>query len=140
MREEAIIVDIDGTMAIRGDREPFEWDRVFEDTPNMAVIRTVRALHRCEGLQVIYCSGRMEHARQGTQEWLVQHTDFPYAALFMRVNEDYRNDAVVKREIYDNLIEPIYDIKVVLDDRDKVIKVWREDLGLPCFQVNYGNF
>ena len=30
-------------------------------------------------------------------------------------------------------------VLLVLDDRDQVAKMWR-DMGLTCFQVNYGDF
>lgn len=38
------LVDIDGTVALRGERGPFDWDRVGEDKPNGPVIAVVRAL------------------------------------------------------------------------------------------------
>jgi hypothetical protein len=38
----ALIVDIDGTLAIRGDRSPFEWAQVGIDTVNEPVARVVR--------------------------------------------------------------------------------------------------
>jgi hypothetical protein len=31
------------------------------------------------------------------------------------------------------------EIMCVFDDRDKVVKMWREN-GISCFQVNYGDF
>jgi len=27
-----------------------------------------------------------------------------------------------------------------LDDRNQVVDMWRRELALPCFQVNYGDF
>ena len=41
----AILVDIDGTVALMGARSPYDWHRVGEDTPNQAVIEAVRAMH-----------------------------------------------------------------------------------------------
>ena len=35
------IVDIDGTVAIMGDRSPFDWARVGEDLPKSPVITVV---------------------------------------------------------------------------------------------------
>ena len=32
-----------------------------------------------------------------------------------------------------------YNVAFVLDDRDQVVRVWR-DLGLTCLQVDYGDF
>jgi len=43
------------------------------------------------------------------------------------------------KEIFDNHIAPKYNISYVLDDRDRVVDMWRS-LGLTCFQVDWGNF
>ena len=34
----------------------------------------------------------------------------------------------------------IQSVRVVFDDRDKVVRLWRDDLELPCFQVAWGDF
>ncbi|MFC7644091.1 hypothetical protein ACFQX6_27630 [Streptosporangium lutulentum] len=44
MSEALWIVDIDGTLALRGDRGPYDWDRVGEDLPNHPVVTIVKAL------------------------------------------------------------------------------------------------
>jgi hypothetical protein len=57
----------------------------------------------------------------------------------MRNNEDYRNDFMVKEEIYLEKIAPYYLVKLIFDDRDSVVKMWRSH-GLTCFQVADGDF
>ena len=57
----------------------------------------------------------------------------------MRKNGDSRRDSIVKEEIFWNDIEPKYNVLAVFDDRDQVVKMWRE-LGIKCFQCEYGNF
>ena len=57
----------------------------------------------------------------------------------MREEKDHRPDDIVKEEIYHKYIEDKYNIVCVFDDRDKVVKMWREQ-GLLCNQVYYGNF
>jgi hypothetical protein len=57
----------------------------------------------------------------------------------MRTEGDHRSDDIVKKEIYEKRIAPWYDVVAVFDDRDKVVKMWR-DLGLLCCQVYYGDF
>jgi hypothetical protein len=57
----------------------------------------------------------------------------------MRTEGDHRSDDIVKKEIYEKRIAPQYDVVIVFDDRDKVVKMWR-DLGLLCGQVYYGDF
>lgn len=57
----------------------------------------------------------------------------------MRPAGDQRDDRIVKEEIYRREIEGKYNVRFILDDRDKVVRRWRE-LGLPCFQVADGDF
>ena len=56
----------------------------------------------------------------------------------MRVKNDTRPDEIIKKEfIFElSILENIF---LIFDDRKKVVKMWRS-LGLPCFQVNEGNF
>jgi adenylate cyclase class IV len=64
---------------------------------------------------------------------------FASQKLFMRQAGDNRDDRIVKREIYEREIKGRYNVRFVLDDRNKVVALWR-DLGLPCFQVADGDF
>jgi len=57
----------------------------------------------------------------------------------MRSQGDTRPDEIVKREIYEEHIKPLYNVDFVLDDRNKVVKMWRS-LGLKVLQVAEGNF
>jgi len=59
--------------------------------------------------------------------------------LYMRTEGDYRDDAVVKYELYVQYIAPTFDVAVVLDDRNRVVRMWRQ-VGLTCLQVEDGDF
>lgn len=140
MKRQAYVFDIDGTMAIKDkDREPFEWDLVDRDSPNDPVIKVAMSL-TLAGHGIIFCSGRMEQARPGTERWLRQYFTYDYEGLFMRADGDYRKDSVVKREIFERDIAPHYEVTAIFDDRQQVVDMWRKELGLPCFQVAEGNF
>lgn len=136
------ICDIDGTLAVMGDRSPFDWQRVGEDTPNKPVVHLVESL-LLAGDRVVFMSGRMEQCRRQTEIWLCANISGVFIPdgqqLFMRPDEDYRPDAVVKRELYEKYVKPDYDIVGVIDDRNSVVRMWR-DLGLTCLQVAEGNF
>lgn len=134
----AVMVDIDGTVALRGDRSPYDETRVSEDRPNTPVLAVVRAMY-LDGHAVIFCSGRTEACRADTEKWLTEHFGWPWAALWMRRVGDQRKDAVIKREIYDRHIHGKYDVTCVLDDRNQVVSMWR-DLGLTVLQVAPGDF
>ena len=140
----AWLCDIDGTLALRGDRSPYDWAKVGLDAPNKPVITVARALAARSSL--IFMSGRMEQCREQTRLWL--HTFlcnttlncWCFSPLLMRKDGDNRPDQIVKRELYERHVQGLYEVEGVLDDRDRVVKMWREELGLTCLQVAPGNF
>lgn len=134
---KAWIVDIDGTLALMNGRGPFDWSRVGEDLPNEPVVRLVHAIDLL-GDAIIFMSGRMEQSRCQTEMWLNAQIGFS-GPLYMRKDDDFRPDTVVKRELYDNHVKDRYDVIGVIDDRASVCRQWRE-MGLTCLQVAEGNF
>lgn len=137
-RRLAIMCDIDGTIALRNERSPYRWTEADADLPNAPVVLVLHALYS-SGLEVVFVSGRPEDARLLTQGWLDRELGIP-GRLFLRPNHDFRRDVEVKRETYENDIEPHYEVVLVLDDRDQVVRMWRDDLHLTCFQVAQGDF
>lgn len=145
-RMGVFLVDIDGTVAKRNTddpnvRSPFDWSRVDEDLPNQPVIDVVWALAD-SGHKIIYVSGRSDACRKETGWWLDDHVGEEIGdLLLMREDGDHRSDAIVKRELYEKYVEPVYGKPTaVLDDRNKVVKMWREELGLTVLQVAEGDF
>lgn len=59
--------------------------------------------------------------------------------IFMRAEEDFRHDTIVKKELYERHIEPFYNVFCVFDDRTTVVDMWRS-LGLVCLAVSNGDF
>ena len=140
----AVLVDIDGTLALKGDRHPHDLSRVHEDRPNEPVIEVVRALHHMRNF-IVFMSGRNEgrdgEVRHATEQWLFDHLEFAGGSyLYMRKYGDNRKDAIVKRELFDTHIRGIFNVRAVLDDRDQVVRMWRDELGLTCLQVADGAF
>lgn len=140
------ICDIDGTLALKGERSPFDWSRVGEDLPNEPVIRVVEALLYL-GDNIVFMSGRMEQCRRQTALWLTANIDCCYVhpvgnygeELLMRADGDFRPDEIVKRELFDNHVKPRYTVIGVIDDRSKVVRMWRE-LGLTVLDVAGNDF
>ena len=133
----AIMVDIDGTMALMAGRSPYDLSQVGTDWPNPPVFQAVHAAASA-GIAVVYCSGREEVSRKATGEWLAHH-GAPCGPLFMREEGDNRKDFIVKRELFDAYIREEYDVRYVLDDRKQVVDMWRS-IGLTVFQVALGDF
>ena len=119
-------------------RGPFEWLKVGEDLPNNPIIELVHKL-KADGLNIIFVSGRSEVCRELTLGWLKRYIELDLYTLYMRNEKDMRPDTIVKKEILDNDLNSKYNIKYVLDDRNSVVQMWRDE-GLTVLQVNDGDF
>lgn len=139
---DAYIFDIDGTLCHMTSRSPYDESRVHEDVPNQPVIDVLTRLVS-SGAKIIFCSGRTNECYDATRKYILEHTslredDF---ILLMRKAGDTRKDNIVKREIFEqNLRHAKINIRGVFDDRQQVVDMWRDELGLTCFQVAPGDF
>ncbi|MFJ7128592.1 AAA family ATPase [Streptomyces sp. NPDC098101] len=134
----AVMCDIDGTLALRVDRGPYDFTRCDRDVLNVSVRDALRAFRSAERDRIVLLSGRSEDHRALTEEWLARH-EVPYDELWMRASGDGRGDDLVKAELFDAHVRHRYAVRVSLDDRDRVVALWRR-MGLPTWQVNYGAF
>lgn len=79
----------------------------------------------------MFCSGRPDtdaggySVRHATQEWLAEHLDewARNRPLLMRSQHDRRPDDGVEPEIYERSIHDRCDIRLVLNDRPRVIRM-----------------
>lgn len=133
----AVLCDIDGTLAIHQSRGPYDLERCETDALNLSVAEALDAF-RGRGDKVILLSGRQSECRAHTERWLAKH-GVVYDELWMRATGDRRGDDIVKAELFDAQVRHNFTVRLVLDDRDRVVSLWRR-IGLPCWQVNYGNF
>ena len=150
MKKDIVIFDLDGTLAIIDDRRQkamkpngkLNWDKfssdelIKKDLPNIPVIKTAKLFHQ-SGFKIYVLSGRSDKTKKVTAQWLKKY-DVPFDVLKMRKKDDTRPDEVIKKEFIFEL-SILEDIFLILDDREKVVKMWRS-LQLPCFQVNEGLF
>lgn len=132
---ECVIFDIDGTLAHMGKRSAFDWMKVFKDDKNDIVAEQID-FHRSKGRKIILVSGRDGSCRKLTEDWLELY-EMEYDELFMRPENDFRKDTLIKKEIYENHIRGVYNPIAVYDDRISVCKFWNE-LGIFVFTVNQG--
>jgi hypothetical protein len=133
----AIICDVDGTIALLNERNPYEPDACDGDEPNWPVVRVLKKFNEAK---ILFVSGREEKHRARTKGFLINkaHIYEPFE-LWMRANYDKRKDVIVKAEIFAHHILGKYEILFVFDDRKQIVRLWRS-LGLTCFQVSEGNF
>lgn len=135
---DAIIVDIDGTIADGKDvRNMYDPTKYHLDKPKQDVIRLVQDEAYRMGTQILFLSGRHNDYREATEDWLFQHVKVPFK-LFMR-EDPSRDDSVEKYLLFDRNIRGNCNPKYVLDDRDRVVDMWRS-LGLLTLQVERGDF
>ena len=152
-KPKAIIVDIDGTLALRNNRSPFDYTKVGEDRPDFRMCNIIKGLIESEELyEVFFVTGREDigNCRELTEKWIEEHI-YPHFyhkmgyipeenwKLIMRPEGDHRSDEIVKKELWEQKIKPWFDVVAVFDDRDRVVKMWREE-GLLCLQPYYGDF
>ncbi len=139
------IFDIDGTLADLTHRlphiqkQPKDWTAFFaaclHDKPIPHIVELARSLP----LPIVCVSGRSDAVRVETDFWLRVKAGLTPAALYMRRAGDFRNDDIIKIELLDQLRSDGWSPVMAFEDRDRVVKVWRE-AGVPCAQVADGDF
>lgn len=146
--KDLILFDLDGTLADNSHRQHLlpDWraffaacDRDLVNTPVAWLWDALRFASKQMDPRVSLwiVSGRSDEVRTETVAWLDRHGIRP-EQLLMRSFMDHRPDDVLKKEwaVKHNLVERTL---FVVDDRSKTVRMWRE-LGIPCFQVNDGDF
>lgn len=131
----AVICDLDGTLCLFGEENPFDRDfsKDLENEPVAAVLRSLDLYQ-----ELIITSGRSDKHAEATVAWLHRH-DIRFDQLHMRKEGDFRKDVIVKREMYEEHIQGKFNVLFVLDDRSSVVRLWRS-LGLVCLQCAEGDF
>ena len=152
MNKNTVIFDLDGTLAnidARRDKATkpngkLDWD-VFSsssniklDVPNPPVVKMAQMFAENDFTIIIF-SGRTDKTIHTTRSWLT-HNRIPFQKLIMRDSKinHFTPDDILKKDML-NKFADINDVFLVVDDRNKVVKMWRS-LGLTVFQVADGNF
>ncbi len=149
--KKIVIFDLDGTLAIIDKRREMslksgkmDWDVFFDpenvltlDEPNQPVRYLYNLLCQKVKYDVYIISGRCFSTKVATLEWLKRNGFFDPKELIMRPEGCYTPDHILKlgwlKLLGKNRVE------MVFDDRDSVVKMWRDE-GLTCFQVAEGDF
>ena len=150
--KNTIIFDLDGTIALVDKRREasklpdgkMNWDEwsnpsnIKLDEPNEPVIKMAQ-LFAEDGFNIVIFSGRSDKTEHTTRSWLSRNR-VPFHKLVMRPHKtmNFVPDEILKKDMLDKHID-IDDIFMVVDDRQKVVDMWRS-LGLTVFQVAEGDF
>lgn len=142
-----ICFDIDGTLADNHHRinyvktKPKNWAAfdagIPHDKVNTPVAEVFWALRARS--DIIFCSGRSERSRQVTETWLKDNDLWQDGSkLYMRKDDDYRSDDIVKDELIDVILEEHGKLPDMwFDDRPRVVKAVRAR-GIFVFDVYQG--
>jgi len=138
MRNKAIIVDLDGTLADSRHRVQYvdgsqkkDWNKFNAlsafDNPNPWCMDLVRN-YASAGYDIVFLTARSgsKETRAITETWLRTHVPgWIKYSLFMRDEKDYRPDYISKQEVYNLQIAPYYDVQLAIDDKPAVCSMWR---------------
>lgn len=135
IKQKYIICDLDGTLFIKADGEPW-LDRNF--LIDKVIPETMELLKRYSDHCILFVTGRKEKYRYDTTVRLwqvgIDISGNDGLELFMRGNFDDRADEVVKEEIYQRNIVGKYEIAFVLDDLTECCQMWKNQ-NLFCLQI-----
>ncbi len=153
MKKRVVIFDLDGTLAIIDKRRELstkpdgkiDFSKLHDpslikhDVPNVPVVKMAQLLAD-DGFLIAIFSGRSDKTEKTTRSWLM-HNGIPFHSLRMRPHKtmNFIPDEVLKKQMLDQAPFNIDDILMVVDDRQKVVNMWR-DIGLTCVQVAPGDF
>lgn len=143
----AVIFDMDGTLADCSHRLHYvnsgskkNWKQFFalchEDSPRVEIVRL--AVELALKNAIIIASGRPEHLRKVTEDWLAKH-DVPFERIYLRTEGDRRPDGVVKAEMLSMMHANGFEPWLVVDDRQSAVDAWRK-LGLSCLQCDESRY
>lgn len=141
-----IICDLDGTLAECAHRVPLmpDWDAFHaasvDDKPYQKVMDLLGELNAFH--PVIILTGRPLKHKGITVPWLGK-ANVMYDALSMRPDLDYSSDVDCKWNqavaFFGSEAEVLKQTFIVIDDRDKVVEMWRNK-GLTCLQPRTGDY
>ena len=149
-RSTTVIFDLDGTLALVDKRREIakkpngkiDFDIFYDpqyielDEPNSFVIELAK-MYKRDGYEIVIVSGRSDRTKEATERWLEKY-GILYDRMIMRKRKNFTPDNELKERWLEKYLDRD-DIRVVVDDRQRVVDMWRRN-GLDVFQVANGNF
>lgn len=139
-KPKCVIFDVDGTLTKVGQRSPYDFTKVIDDPANPPVQELFR-MYKAAGYACVVVSGRegTVQCAHDTAASLIGYDIDLSDGIYMREEGDHRHDIHVKEQILvEKILDKYYPVLAV-DDRDTPVGMWRMN-GIPCFQVDYGDF
>jgi hypothetical protein len=141
-KPKAIICDIDGCIDPINDKKKYikdgNWkawhDDADKEEPNIWCVEILKGMQLL-GYELIFVSARPGEFTEQTTNWIINKSglrDFE-----IHLNDNHILDFAFKLKCYKEIIEPRYDVLFVIDDRQRVVDMWRKQAGLICLQPNF---
>ena len=145
-KPQAIIFDLDGTLCECEHRvhymrerpkrrEEFHYACIFDGV--VAAVKALIDMAETSGIKVILLSARPIRFKALTEEWLTKNAIY-YDQLILSSYPEL-SDPEYKIKMYRELIEPFYDVIFAVDDRDTVVRMWRDN-GVTCLDIANNHF
>ena len=132
----ALIVDLDQTLALIGNRDPYNASSCEQDTLNHTVAELLEGYQSVNpGLRTLIITSRPHTFQQPTERFLEAH-GIRYDALFMREPDDWRPCELYKRSVFQTHIAGQYHVHAAFDDNGEVCRMWME-MGVPVYWVGH---
>ena len=133
-RNKAVIFDIDNTILYHTNRSPFDWSDLSGDKIIPEMLELMDMYRECN-YKIILLTGRPEHSRNNTVDWLVQNGVI-YDILLMKQDNPYEKGFISKQKELDKL-KPYFDIKFAYDDDLKCANMYKENSIITFQPINY---
>ncbi len=137
---KAIIVDIDGTMSILHDRNPYDYHKCYNDLVNKPIVDIVK-MYLKQGHKIIFITGREITAKAETVRWLQDKCGISVGEYDLYMREDDKvKDTIFKKGVYEKNVQGKYFVDCWFEDRWRMADLVRHELGLTCLQCEDGFF
>jgi phosphoserine phosphatase len=152
-----VIFDLDGTLAdielrrkkALKDNGEIHWGVFFDprnidlDSPVESIVTLYHVFRLQSGFKTVIFSGRSDITKDATEKWFRRHYIVLPDIFIMRRDGDFTPDQDLKKQWLEELLETEKisknQILFVVDDRNKVVNMWREE-GLTCLHCAEGDF
>lgn len=143
-----VILDVDGCLAVKGDRGALEYEKALDDDLNLLLLMAISAIAQ-EGIPFIIVTGR-EYSEKNEEAiflWIRKAfrivgadaviVDRKLERLFMRPVGDLRFALDFKKEAISRIMETNHPVLAIEDD--PTVAQWMASQGIQVWQVHNAN-
>lgn len=151
MKPKAILLDLDGTVAQKTNRNYYEWHKLDSDDPILPVLNIVRHYPN----KIIILTARNEGypaskknkarfegwsdekiqtiGRKLTTQWVWLHVG-DVEKIIMKPAHSFENSAKFKLDEYKKLCDS-YDVEAIIDDNEQVCQTFKDKTNIQVIQI-----